>query len=524
MKQPSWLSVPSVAELTAWAPAVADDAPDKPFRSQRVPEREVPEDGPKSWALPVPEDIYDTIGVWRGSAHWFDTVMDMLASPAREALRAQYSMADATLLKIADEYRSYADWATGHNVHVSHGTIAQNIGMAAKTVQRATRILEALGLATTLTVGRSILTADEKAEALQTHGHRQTRAASVVALTLPPVENIPSDDMNVHLPSHSPVDETSHDSLEQQRRASAHTEAAAQLGQRQKQRPPAAAQPSAPEARPLATHRYLAELDFHFGHRLGQDQHIGHLERVLRRAGVDLQLWTVQDLATAIERKFPSAHERLHSAKEPLRYFAWLLGCTITPGDRPVRITLHEQARQRAQERERFQRESERVRSRLAADDPNEFARITETMRAEQAEKRQRETLNRWKDRHMQSDSAAITQNLLGPGNRPKDFDADVRELHDRVLSIHRYLTDRGWTLNRDEIDMRVEWNWNPSRLSSLPEEAWDATSISFVSPHEIAVEQILSVGLAGTLWNDEELISDVAMYGRIDAIEAHRG
>ncbi|WP_431030915.1 hypothetical protein [Plantibacter sp. RU18] len=514
-----------MAELTAWTPAHAQGAPAAGSGSARAPEREVPEDGPKSWSLPVPEGIYDTIGIWRGSSHWFDTVMDLVASPAREALRDQYSMADATLLRIADEYRNYADWATGHNVHVAHGTIAKTLGICARTVQRATRILEALGLATTLTFGRSILSADEKAEAFQTHGHRQTRAASVVALTLPPVEDIPSRDTNVHLPTYPPADETSHDSLEQQRRASAHTEAAAQLGRRQRQRPPAAAQPSAPEVRPLAIHRYLAELDFHFGHRLGQDQHIGHLERVLRRAGVDLQLWTVQDLATAVENKFPSAHDRLHSAKEPLRYFAWMLGRTVAPGDRPVRVELGAQARRRAVEREQFQRENERVRARLAADDPTEFERITEAMRAEQAEEYQHQTLSRWKDDRMQTDSAAITQNLLGPGKRPKDFDADVRELHDRVLSIHRYLTDRGWSLNRDEIRDCVEWNWNPSRLSTVPEEAWEATSISFESPQTLDVERILTVGLAGTPWNDTEgPINDAEIHERIETIESYRG
>ncbi|WP_431030923.1 hypothetical protein [Plantibacter sp. RU18] len=60
-----------MAELTAWTPAHAQGAPAVSSGSERVPEREMPEDdGPKSWALPVPESVYDTIGIWRGSSHW----------------------------------------------------------------------------------------------------------------------------------------------------------------------------------------------------------------------------------------------------------------------------------------------------------------------------------------------------------------------------------------------------------------------------------------------------------------------
>lgn len=514
-QHPAWLAIPTVGEVASWTAPTTNttDAAAAP----RIPDLEVT-DGPKSWALPVSDGTLKEIGIWRGSAHWFDTVMDMVSSPAREALRDRHVVADNTLLQVADQYRSYANWATGHGVSVAHGTVARAIDKSEKTVQRATRLLEELGLMVTLRVGRSILTADEKAEAFQTHGNRQLRAANVAALTLPPVEKIPSRDENVHLTTPPTNHHTSRDHLEQQRRASAHMEAAPQLRQRQEQVFSTVARPPAPEARPLTTQRYLAELDRRFDGRLGLHHHIGNLERVLRRAGVDLQLWTVDDLATTIEKRFPTARERLHTAKEPLRYFAWMLSHTITPGETPPRVELDERARRRAAEREAFHLEQEQVRARLAADDPQEFERITAAMRREQAEARRRAAA-----RLQVSDSAAITQSLLGAGRRPHEFDVDVRKLHDRVLAIHRYLTDRGWVLNRDEIDAGVEWTWQASRISEIPDDTYGTTTIYFTPPDDTSAAQILTLGLAGDSWQADEPLTDAALYERIRPIETHR-
>ena len=119
-----------------------------------------------------------------------------MRTPEGESARAAAHVAVDTLLLVAAADAAVADAATGRNVTTAHDTVAAQLGMSAKTVQRARTLLERLGLAVTVWAGR-YLTALERAAARARRGVTQLRAASTRALISPkqavalvPVENV----------------------------------------------------------------------------------------------------------------------------------------------------------------------------------------------------------------------------------------------------------------------------------------------------------------------------------------------
>ena len=344
---------------------------------------------PRSWSLPVPEGAYAAVPCWWGSDAWFDALMDALSTPQRAELRQKWSVRDSTLLAIANLYRGYADPDTGRGITVSHETIAAKLELSEKTVQRATRLLEALGFAVTLVTGRSLLSAEEKAEAFQTHGGRQTHAANVLALTLPPVDKSLTEDENVHLNSPGLPGLTSYETLSRQKRAGAHSEDAPRPELRQKQQNSARPSSHLPGARPLGLHQYLAALDKHYAGALGRGHHMGQIERLLRRCGVAIDQWSVRDLVARIDTTFPDSHMKLHAADDALRYFGWMLRRAIVPGEMPPQIRLDRRAKKLEQERAEIAEQRRIDVERMAAVDPREVARIKAEMYAEMSRRRQ---------------------------------------------------------------------------------------------------------------------------------------
>lgn len=365
----------------------------------------------RSWAPPVPEGAYARIRCWDGSDPWFDTLMDALATPEGEALRKRWKVKATTLLAIANEYRQHADHDTGRGVTVSHERIRQAVGRKSnKTIQRATRLLEALGFVVTVVEGR-YLTEAERQAAFAFHGGRQIKASSIVALTLPPVDNSCAVTRNVHLPEGCSTLKNTHLEITQQSRASAKMEAAPRPQPQRRSRFRRPQTPPVGQPRDLRRQLFLANLDKAYGNLLagsidsplddarGRRHHIGRLDRLLRSAGVDIDAWTVPELVAILDEKIPYGRSRMAAAEDPLRYFGWMVRHAIEAGAVPRRVAIERRAKQLAEERAQRVRERERDRQRMAADDPAETARILAEIHADTEARRLAKLRSRVSDR-----------------------------------------------------------------------------------------------------------------------------
>lgn len=289
-----------------------------------------------SWTLPAPAGAYSELPAWSSAEAWFDALLDVLATPEGEDVRAAVKVGRDTLLRVAYADRRAADQATGRGLATAHETVADQLGMSSKTVQRARLILERLGLAVTVVGGRYLTTA-ERAEATARHGGRQDRAASTRALIMPrevvmtasrrPVEN-------VHLPSPRTVKSTSHVYEESPTRALARTRKATAS------RRPATTTRRAPirstRPRTLAVQRLADDLATRMPRLLRGGKHIGHLCDLLDRLQLVEHGWTAQQILERIDAHNRSTLTRSAEPSEqrnPLSYFAWMLRRAIAPGD-----------------------------------------------------------------------------------------------------------------------------------------------------------------------------------------------
>jgi len=275
-----------------------------------------------SWSLTAADGAYAMVPSWTSGAAWFDALMDALASPVGEEQRRGVKVARDTLLRVARAEWLSADVATGRGITTAHETLALDLGMSKRHVQRCRELLELLGFAVTVEVGR-YLTRAEREAAHQVHGGRQDRAASVRALTLPKKKAVE----NVHLPfprkgsSISPVIKNS------PRRASAQKEAAPRLQPGSKKENWKS--PRSP--RPIGVQRLAAGL-VKLLPWLARDTHIGKVCDLLIRSKIDPERWTAASLKAEVDRFCRSAGVTVvdpGKQKNPLAYFAWMLRLAI---------------------------------------------------------------------------------------------------------------------------------------------------------------------------------------------------
>lgn len=284
-----------------------------------------------SWSLPAPTGAYAELPAWRSAAAWFDAVMDALRTPQGEELRRAARVAGDTLLRVAYADRLAADRLTGRGVTTAHETVAVQLGMSAKTVQRARHLLEALGLAVTVVEGR-YLTSAERVAARRTHGSDQVRAASTRALIMPAAAaaGSPSPVKNVQLPSSPSGEQVTHVLERSPKRA--RTRAARGTASRRPAMTKIPAGDSPP--RPLAVQRLAAQLVQRMPW-VNRGRHVGRVCDLVERLGLVDRGWTVQQIVDAIEDHTHSAGVRLASPDEqrdPLAYLAWLVGKAV-PAD-----------------------------------------------------------------------------------------------------------------------------------------------------------------------------------------------
>lgn len=277
-----------------------------------------------SWSLPAPSGAYADLPAWRSAPAWFDAVMDALRTPRGDELRRAARVAPDTLLRVAYADRSAADRLTGRGVSTAHETVAAQLGMSAKTVQRARHLLEALGLAVTVVEGR-YLTSAERTAARRAHGSSQVRAASTRALIMPvaAATRIPAPVKNVQLPSSPSGEQVSHVPERSPKRAK--TRAPGGTAPRRlaltKGNPPDRA------PRTIAVQRLAAVL-VHRMPWLSRGSHVGRVCDLVERLGLVERGWTAQQIVDAIEDYTQVAGVRMASPddqRDPLAYLAWLV-------------------------------------------------------------------------------------------------------------------------------------------------------------------------------------------------------
>jgi hypothetical protein len=312
-----------------------------------------------SWSLQPAEGAYSEVVAWTSGAAWFDALMDCLATPYGDECRRLAKVAAGTLLRVARSDWLSADVATGRGVSTAHETVAAELGMSGKTVQRARALMETLGFSVTITVGR-YLSRSERVAAHQVHGGRQYRAASLRALTLPkkrPVENVqlPSPREGKSL---SPVVKSSPTRAHARRPVASLPQQGSMTNKRRgHDRKP----------RPLIDQRLAAELVARLPW-LNKGRHVGTVSLFLHRLGVTGQDWTAHGLLAAVDQFCASTGARNvdpRAHRDPAAYLAWLINNARAAGAEPNRTRHAAAAARRAVEqaarREKARQEAERV-------------------------------------------------------------------------------------------------------------------------------------------------------------------
>lgn len=312
-----------------------------------------------SWVLPAPAGAYGVLVAWQSASGWFDAVMDVLRTPDGEAARRRAKVAPDTLLRVAYADRAAADQRTGRGVATAHETVAAQLGMSSKTVQRARQLLETLGLAVTVVEGRYLTTA-ERRQARAKHGGHQVRAASTRALVMPAGYRPPAasvDDVgedtgaveNVYLPPSSGVNRSSYLSEKSPRRARARARGAAASRRPAETKGSATTAPREP--RGLDVQRLAAGLCHRMPWLERRGRHVGQFCDLIERHGLAGRGWTVARLLDEVDRRARELRLRVAAVDEqrdPVAYFAWLLRATIPAGAVAPQLAVDEERRHRA--------------------------------------------------------------------------------------------------------------------------------------------------------------------------------
>ena len=346
----------------------------------------------RAWRPTAGPRLPATVPVWSSASHWLDALSAAVRTPEGEELRAVAKVRVDTMLDVAAVDARAADSRTGRGVTTAHETVAKALGCSAKTVQRARTLVEALGFARTVAVGR-YLTTEERAEATAHHGGDQRRMASERALL------VPRSLSNVHLPCGGSISPPLPSRSELPKRADARSGAASRQPAPKKATWRCRPRPT------IAVQRLAAEIAARLPW-LAHD-HIGSLCRTLTVLGLNDTGWGAQDLLDMLDQR--NVQHGLYSLasssqRDPLALFAHQIRAALVDVDEPPRLRRSREAAARAAERARARAEREDEEAHLAAEraDPEVQARIAETKRRIRAQLAAARTQARY--RHLHAD------------------------------------------------------------------------------------------------------------------------
>lgn len=325
----------------------------------------------RAWRPAQGPTLPASVPVWSSAAHWLETLAAALQTTEGEKLRAAAKVSADTLIDVAAADARAADSRTGRGVTTAHDTVANALGCSAKTVQRARSLLEALGFARTVVLGR-YLTADERAAAHAHHGGHQRRMASERALLVPrSLSNVHlprGGCLSSHVPSHSDVP----------KRADTRTGAAGRQESTTANRHRRTSRP------PIGVQRLAAGL----AQRLPwlARGHIGSLCHTLLALGLDDTGWTAHDVIDMLDRRNVALglySPASGSQRDPLALFAHQVRAARADVQEPPRLRRGREAAARATEHARQRAEQAAHAARIKAElaDPLVQARIADAKR-----------------------------------------------------------------------------------------------------------------------------------------------
>lgn len=350
-----------------------------------------------SWSPEPAPGTYGPLPAWTSGAHWFDALMDVLATSTGEELRRAARVAPDTLLRVARADWLVADVDTGRGVTTAHETVAAALGMCGKTVQRARALMESLGFAATVLEGR-YLTRAERHEAHAAHGGRQLRVASTRALIMPrPVTTIAAVPTsrtietfgsveNVHLPRRRPLTSTTPVKRHSPTRGEPRSEAASRQPRRRSDaKRNSTGRPAVP--RSIELQRFAAALAQRIPW-LARGVHIGHVVGMLDRTGIDVSEWSVEGLMFAMNTWLSRDGRRVpetFTSRNALGFYGWVIRRVITEHSQLDTARRVADA-QRDADRARAAAERAAEAARLASIDKDEVDHIIAQMKADQRE------------------------------------------------------------------------------------------------------------------------------------------
>ncbi len=423
----------------------------------------------RSWSLPVADGAYSRIVAWQSPTSWLALVRRMLASTRGEQLRGKVKISADTVLRVAQMDAQCADRLTGRGVTTSHASVARQLGMSDRTVGTARRLLEKLGLAVTVVMGRHLSPA-ERRQAKRAHGGYQEAAASVRAMTIPepsrPVESF-------HLPRSGSVLEESHDQRWSPTRAPARETAAPRPKLRRKSR----SRPQPPRSpRPIALQEFAWRIARNYGlHTPGPAttpgalygaRHIGQLCNILERHRITPDRYTLETLRAELDDTLAAARIRpLDNAdkRDRLAHFAWMLG--------KLQAFTHGETRHERQLRE----QEERVKARTVAADEAR-TRAAEEAEALKAAEAARAAFfaehHRSPTRRRNSSTASrvhaiktLVTTLVGPSPLHQQS-RELQELVGDITILERLLVEACWIPSHDPTRKCARWEYGTHVLT----------------------------------------------------------
>jgi DNA-binding transcriptional ArsR family regulator len=117
---------------------------------------------------------------WWGAADWIEVEVRGAVAAHRDLCRAHHVDPD-TVVAVARGMAGFADFRTGRNCRPTNARLVELLRVSLSTVQRARRVLKALGLVVELFRGRSIMTRAERLTAWR-RGSAHRRLAAEFAL------------------------------------------------------------------------------------------------------------------------------------------------------------------------------------------------------------------------------------------------------------------------------------------------------------------------------------------------------
>lgn len=289
-----------------------------------------------SWCLPVDHQKQAQTPLWTSRVEWQRQVRELLNTANGAEICRQHHVDTQRVFAVAVTMARFAEQRTGRRVTASRTTLAERTGLSISVIQRARRVLSALHVAKEMARGRFLRTIELWAAEAH-HGGRQTRAASVWALTSPKsiLEQLtstttsPEAGPNPHSAQSAPntyPQSTTPDPLSVVLAFSSsssvrknYTNARARTYHQKgfKNHKP----------KPLSLQRAAAEL-IHHAPALMPRGHIGAISNALRHHSIDTKRWSGRDIARTLDEDTKSRGWTWPNATDlidPVRFLHWRL-------------------------------------------------------------------------------------------------------------------------------------------------------------------------------------------------------